>query len=319
MTPPRPAAEPGPATELRRVTETRRVRNRSVELAVFESGPSDGETIVLVHGWPDTHALWTHVVPLLEENYRVVTYDSRGAGASTVPGRTEDYKLGHLAADLFAVIDAVSPDRPVHVVGHDWGSVEGWEAVCEPDAARRIASFTSVSGPNLDLLGAWARENLVRGRLRGPLAQAVASAYTVLFQVPRLADIPLRTWFAKHWPAFLRFFDGLDPADVRTGPTLASDMVAGLQLYRANIRDGLLRPRRRRTDVPVQLVLNLRDRAVRPVGYADYERYAPNLSRTTLRSGHWAPFSHPGELATAVARFVDTHAAPATSSSEVSG
>ena len=138
----------------------RRITNGSVELAVFEEGNPDGETIVLVHGWPDTHDLWHRVVPFLTERFRVVSYDSRGAGRSTVPTRVEDYRLPALAGDLFAVIDAVSPGRPVHVLAHDWGSVEAWEAVCEPGARARIASFTSVSGPNLDHLGKWMRRRI---------------------------------------------------------------------------------------------------------------------------------------------------------------
>ncbi len=115
----------------------RRVTNGSVSLAVFEQGKADGETIVLVHGWPDTHELWNRIVPLLADDFRVVSYDSRGAGESTIPSRVQDYQLSALAGDLFAVIDAVSPGKPVHVLAHDWGSVETWEAVCEPGAKRR--------------------------------------------------------------------------------------------------------------------------------------------------------------------------------------
>ena len=43
------------------------VRNGEIELAVYEYGNPAGETIVLVHGWPDTHNLWRAVVPLLAE------------------------------------------------------------------------------------------------------------------------------------------------------------------------------------------------------------------------------------------------------------
>ncbi|MFZ2178965.1 MAG: alpha/beta fold hydrolase, partial [Rhodococcus sp. (in: high G+C Gram-positive bacteria)] len=94
----------------------RTVTNGNVELAVFEEGNPDGETLVLVHGWPDTHELWRGVVSSLGDRFRVISYDSRGAGRSTVPTRVTDYRLPVLAADLFAVIDGVSPGRPVHVL-----------------------------------------------------------------------------------------------------------------------------------------------------------------------------------------------------------
>jgi pimeloyl-ACP methyl ester carboxylesterase len=43
-------------------------------------------TVVLVHGYPDTSSAWNGVVRHLASRYRVVTYDVRGAGASTAPG-----------------------------------------------------------------------------------------------------------------------------------------------------------------------------------------------------------------------------------------
>jgi alpha-beta hydrolase superfamily lysophospholipase len=218
------------------------------------------------------------------------------------------YRLETIAQDLFAVVDAVSPDSPVHVLAHDWGSVEAWEAVCEPDATRRIASFTSISGPNLDHLATWVRAGFVAPtprRIWNRLTQAVASAYTVLFQIPVLGPLPFRLGLDRMWPTFLRFFDGLDPASVPTAPTLRADMVNGLKLYRANIRPRLGGPRERRTDVPVQLVLNARDRAVRPVVYEDAERWAPDLRRRVIGAGHWSPVSHSAEVAALTAQFVE--------------
>src|SRR6476661_239125 len=90
------------------------VTNAAVRLAVFEQGNPDGETLVLVHGWPDTHELWQHVIPHLADRFRIVSYDTRGAGASSAPTAVSAYALQELAKDLFAVIDAVSPDAPVH-------------------------------------------------------------------------------------------------------------------------------------------------------------------------------------------------------------
>ncbi len=230
---------------------THTVTNGQVSLHTVEEGNPDGPTLILVHGWPDTHALWDRVVPHLADEFRIIRFDNRGAGASAVPRGVADYRLAHLASDLFAVIDSVSPDAPVHLLGHDWGAVLCWEAVCEPDAAGRIASYTSVSGPNLDHLGMWMRRRLREVRTLGPLEQALASAYTVLFQIPGLPVPALRWWFARHWPDFVGAFDRTDPSVIGPlSPTVADDMVHGMKLYRANIRRHLFRPRVRRTDVP---------------------------------------------------------------------
>ncbi|MEE2058599.1 alpha/beta fold hydrolase [Rhodococcus artemisiae] len=284
---------------------TRTVTNGQIRLHTVEEGNPDGPTLILVHGWPDTHALWDRVVPHLAGEFRIIRFDNRGAGASTVPRSVADYRLAHLASDLFAVIDAVRPDAPVHLLGHDWGAVLCWEAVCEPNAAGRIASYTSVSGPNLDHLGTWMRRRLREVRPLGPLEQALASAYTVLFQIPGLPVPALRWWFARHWPGFVGVFDRTDPSVIGPlSPTVADDMVNGMKLYRANIRRHLFRPRVRRTDVPVQLVQNLRDLAVRPVGYEDTDRWVSDLHRAPLDAGHWSPRSHADELAALTARFI---------------
>lgn len=280
------------------------VTNGPVRLHVVEEGNPDGPTLVLVHGWPDTHALWDRVTPLLTDDFRILRYDNRGAGASTVPHRVEHYRLDHLAADLRAVIDTLSPVAPVHLLGHDWGAVLCWEAVCGPDAGARIASYTSISGPNLDHLGLWLRRSLRQGRPAGPAAQALASAYTLAFQIPAVPVPILRGLLSRRWPAFVGLFDRTDPAAIEpVAPTLGDDMVHGLALYRANIRARLTQPRTRRTEVPVQLIQNLRDRAVRPVSYEDTSRWVTDLRIHRLDAGHWSPRSHPREVADATARF----------------
>jgi pimeloyl-ACP methyl ester carboxylesterase len=44
--------------------------SEGVRIATYEEGNPDGPTLVLTHGWPDSHALWDGVVPLLTEKFR---------------------------------------------------------------------------------------------------------------------------------------------------------------------------------------------------------------------------------------------------------
>jgi pimeloyl-ACP methyl ester carboxylesterase len=99
----------------------RRIESGGVMLAVTERGDATAKTVLLVHGFPDTSAVWNPVAEALALDYHVVTYDVRGAGKSDVPRPRSAYRLELLVADLEAVIDATSPGRPVHLVGHDWG------------------------------------------------------------------------------------------------------------------------------------------------------------------------------------------------------
>ncbi|MFD7845207.1 SDR family oxidoreductase [Nocardia sp. NPDC059764] len=290
----------------------RRVRSGEFDIAVYEYGePSAAgtskETVVLVHGWPDDNHLWDRVVPLLADRFHVVTYDTRGHGRSTRTDRTEDFRLEHFAADFFAVADAVSPDAPVHILAHDWGSVQMWEAVCEPQAVGRVASFTSVSGPNLDHLGAWVRSRMSQGKVWGPFTQLLSSLYTGLFMtpgVPRVVLKPLGT--EKMWSRFVGLMNETSPENIKLGPEFRRDFFDGMRIYRANILQRLGDPRERRTEVPVQLVIARRDVAVRPAGYADTKEYAPTLYRREVGGGHWLPFSHPELLATSTIELIDS-------------
>lgn len=291
-----------PATE-------RTVHHRGFDLAVYEYGDPDAETVVLVHGWPDTHHLWNGVIPLLAGRFHVVAYDTRGHGASTRTARVADFRLAELAADFFAVAEAVSPDRPVHVLAHDWGSVQVWEAVCEPGAAARIASFTSVSGPNLDHLGKWVRDRLGNPSPRNiwqPFTQLLSSAYTGFFMTPGLPRVTFGLLATEQrWRRFIQIMNSTAAETIFFGPTLKQDMVNGLLVYRANILAHLRKPRERTTDVPVQLIVAGRDIAVRPAGYDDSGRWVSRLWRRDVPAGHWMPFSHPELLATATAELVD--------------
>src|SRR5690606_10880673 len=113
--------------------------------------------------------------------------DARGIGRSTGASGPRPYAVERMADDIDAVIAAVSPDRPVHLVGHDWGGVQGWEYVGDPDRAPRVSSFTVASGPCLDHLGRSVRNRLRRptpSNLAGVAAQALKSSYVLALHVP---------------------------------------------------------------------------------------------------------------------------------------
>ncbi|MBL0953101.1 MAG: alpha/beta hydrolase, partial [Pseudomonas sp.] len=71
----------------------------------------------------------------------------------------------------------------------------------------------------------------------------------------------------------------------------------GVQLYRANFIRSLFRPRSRSTRVPVQLIVPLRDRFVRPQLFEDLQHWAPLLTRREVSAGHWQLLAEPTALA----------------------
>lgn len=278
------------------------ISSEGLTLAVWE-GPDNGPPVVFVHGFPDTHVVWEPVIERLTDSFHCIAYDVRGAGVSDPPVAGADYFSPHLVTDLVAVLDGFSPDRPVHVVGHDWGSVQVWDAVIsEPFDSRltgRIASFTSISGPCLDHV-----RSFVTSSLRGDwqtrqqaLQQAARSWYVYAFQVPVLPELVLRQLSERMLadrPEGSRHF----------AATLPQDAAHGVNLYRANLRHRPSFPGGPRTALPVQLIVPLRDKYVTPALVSTVEAFATDLTRVEMDAGHWLPQTHPDELARRVDTFV---------------
>jgi NAD(P)-dependent dehydrogenase (short-subunit alcohol dehydrogenase family)/pimeloyl-ACP methyl ester carboxylesterase len=276
----------------------RRVRGDDVDLAVYETGDPRKPTVLLVHGYPDTHAVWDEVVELLREHYHVVTYDVRGAGESSRPFGRRHYGFEHLMADMRAVLDAVAPDRKVHLVGHDWGSIQSWEAVCT--MGDRFASFTSVSGPCLDHVAHWMRARVARPtprNLRQAAGQGLRSWYICFFQTPLVPELVWRAGMSRVVSRALEAAEGVRPRSGHPAPTGGRDGAAGVGLYRANMLARLRDPRERATGVPTQVLVPTRDRFVSPHLVGGLQSRCPSLRLRTIPAGHWVQRSHPEVIA----------------------
>jgi haloacetate dehalogenase len=106
-------------------------------------GPrSDGPALLLLHGYPQTHAIWHKVAPRLATRFNVVATDLRGYGDSAKPATTPDhapYSKRAMAAEQVAAMRALGHER-FHVVGHDRGGRVGHRmAVDHPQAVSSLA------------------------------------------------------------------------------------------------------------------------------------------------------------------------------------
>ncbi|SDO93558.1 Short-chain dehydrogenase [Actinopolyspora xinjiangensis] len=272
-----------------------------IRLAVREHGDRSRPCVVCVHGYPDNRRVWDEVVAHLAERYHVVTYDVRGAGESDRPRDDAAYDIDQLADDLERVMDAVSPDRPVHLLAHDWGSVQAWQAVTEPRLRERIRSFTTISGPSLDHAGEWLRSRLRRPtprRLRDLVSQLAHSGYIGFFQLPVLPELTWRTGLMR------RLIRLLDPSARHTSSE-TGDGLAGLALYRRNTGRRFRTPNPRPTSVPVQVLAPTDDPFVGAPMQTEIGRWVENLRVRHLRGGHWLPRSAPLRVVRATEEFVD--------------
>ncbi|MFI8290316.1 SDR family oxidoreductase [Streptomyces sp. NPDC085614] len=292
------------------------VRTGGIELCVAELGDASRPTVLLVHGYPDSKEVWSEVAGRLAERFHVVLYDVRGHGRSTAPAPLRGgFTLEKLTDDFLAVADAVSPDRPVHLVGHDWGSVQSWEFVTVPRTEGRIASFTSMSGPSLDHFGHWIKQRIARPtprRIGQLLGQGAKSWYVYMLHTPVLPELAWRGPLGRQWPRILQRIEKVPAGDYPT-PSLPSDAAHGAWLYRDNVRARLNRPRADAyAHAPVQLITPTGDAFLSERLYDDLAGWAPDLTRRSLPAKHWVPRTRPDQLASWITEFVHRNEDPAT-------
>ncbi len=84
----------------------------------------DGEPLLMLHGYPQTHMMWHRIAPVLTDKYTVVLTDLRGYGDSSCPESGADhsgYSKRRMALDQVRVMESLGFDS-FYLVGHDRGA-----------------------------------------------------------------------------------------------------------------------------------------------------------------------------------------------------
>jgi haloacetate dehalogenase len=120
--------------------ERERIQTSETEIELVRWG--EGPPVLLLHGYPQTHAMWHLLAPRLAEDFTVVAADLRGYGDSSKPFGEEDhstYSKRAMAGDQAAVMESLGFDS-FAVVGHDRGGrVAHRMALDYPDRVTKLA------------------------------------------------------------------------------------------------------------------------------------------------------------------------------------
>jgi len=119
---------------------SRRVRASGATINLVHGGK--GPPVLLLHGYPETHAMWHKVAPDLARDYSVVCADLRGYGDSSKPKGLPDhsnYSKRAMAKDMAEVMTALGHER-FHLVGHDRGARVAHRLA--RDHGKRVRSLT---------------------------------------------------------------------------------------------------------------------------------------------------------------------------------
>ncbi len=109
------------------------MRVGDVEVIVDGTGP---RSIVMIHGWPDTHRLWDAQVDALKGDFRCVRFTLPGFDLSQ-KGRA--YSLDEIVGTIRSVVEEACPGQQVSLLLHDWGCVFGYQfATRYPQLVERV-------------------------------------------------------------------------------------------------------------------------------------------------------------------------------------
>jgi pimeloyl-ACP methyl ester carboxylesterase len=164
--------------------ESTSLKAQGLAFSAWCAGPIDGPLVLLLHGFPDVAATFTHQFePLADAGFRVVAPTMRGYQPSSQPANG-DYSLMTLADDVVGWLDYLGADT-AHLVGHDWGAAVAYVVAARfPD---RFSTLTTLAVPPLARIPA---------ALRHVPRQLLRSWYMTFFQLRRVAD---RALTAGEW------------------------------------------------------------------------------------------------------------------------
>src|SRR3984957_18754699 len=137
-----------------------------IRLAYVETGPADGEPVLLLHGEPSWSFLYRKVMPVLADaGLRVIAADLVGFGRSDKPGEVGDYSFARHVEGIRGLAFDHLDLRGLTMVGQDWGGLIGLQLVAEhPDRfARVVAANTGLPTGDQPMPDVWLRfRELVR-------------------------------------------------------------------------------------------------------------------------------------------------------------
>lgn len=170
------------------------------ELFVEDRG--SGSVVLLVHGFPLDHSMWSEQIDRLAESHRVIAPDLRGFGRSS--GALETISMAQFADDLADLLDALGVDEPVTLCGLSMGGYIAWQfwdrhrarlarlILCDtraaPDteeaAANRRATAQRVESEGSEFLADGMIEKLFSPQTRAANGVVVAATSQVIRDAP---------------------------------------------------------------------------------------------------------------------------------------
>ncbi len=286
--------------------ETRHVSGEGAEIFCRIRG--DGPPLLLLHGYPQTGAMWAGIAPRLAERFRVVVPDLRGYGQSSAPESKggEAYAKRVMAADMVRVMQTLGHER-FRLAGHDRGGRVAYRlAFDHPAAVERLALLdiipTVEMWERMDAAGALSAYHWQFLAQPNPMPERLIGADPVFY-----LDHTLASWTGNQSTApfasealaeYRRSFSRVDAIH-----GACEDYRAGATIDRRH--DEETRAKGDRITCPLLALLGAKGT---PAKHGDplaiWRAYADDVSGHAIESGHFLVEEAPEETLTALLDFM---------------
>ncbi len=282
--------------------QQRKIRTAGATIHLVHGG--NGPAVLLLHGYPQTHAMWHKVAPELARDYTVVCPDLRGYGDSSKPKGLPDhsnYSKRAMALDMAEVMTALGHES-FHVVGHDRGGRVGHRLA--RDHGRRVKSLTVLDiSPTLKM---YQSTNMQFAKAyyhwffliqEAPLPERMLEGQVPFYIFKRLGrgKSGLKHFSKEAMAQYVRAFK-----DPRTIHSTCED-------YRAAATIDLVHDRKDRTRLKMPVLALWGRHGVVEALFdclADWREVAADVRGRALACGHFIPEEKPRELLAELRRFL---------------
>jgi 3-oxoadipate enol-lactonase len=257
-----------------------KIHNDGATISYEVDGQREAPVLLLINSIGSTRELWTRQMPALTGAYRVVRYDTRGHGQSSVPAG--HYTIEQLGEDALAILDDVGAEA-AHVCGISLGGMTAqWLAVHAPERVRSVVLANTAA--RIGSVESWT-ERMALVSAKGMSA---------------VAEMAMPRWFS---PAFHE----RDPETVHVFRSMIQACPpAGYLGCCAALRDADLREQIAAIECPTLVIASTADTATPPEGLAFIRDRVAGAGMVTLDSGHLSNVECAEEFTSAVLDFLET-------------
>jgi pimeloyl-ACP methyl ester carboxylesterase len=236
---------------------------------------NSGDTVILLHGFPETSRMWYKLIKVLDsKNFRVIAPDQRGYSSGARPPKIKDYKINKLTKDIIDIADAFKLTN-FHLVGHDWGAAVGW--VMSSIFKNRIISYSALSVPHLDAFSKAISNDKI---------QKKKSYYMMLFRIRFLPELYFKIFNYHNLKILWRSSDDLEIKNYLTVFREKNALKSALHWYRATN----LKSTRKIGDilVPTLLIYGEKDLAIGQKAVNETKKHLKSTHLIKIiNSSHW--------------------------------